>query len=62
MEKQQEILTAKEAGWMPLCDSKGWKCSHCGMSPPFPEKEFFFETGMCSWCAWILSKDDLIGW
>jgi hypothetical protein len=48
----------KEAAWARKCAYEGWKCVRCDSVPPLVEREIFFETKMCGYCAHIVSKDD----
>ncbi len=54
MEKE----AVKEAAWIKMCEAKGWQCSRCESIPPHGERDVYFETGMCGYCAHMTSKDD----
>ena len=64
--KHEEIVMgqAKEAAivadedWESLAEAKGWVCSVCSSVPPKSERDIFFNTGICGWCAHTASKDD----
>ncbi len=49
---------AKEAAWVKKCEVRGWQCSRCEEIPPLAERDVYFETGMCGYCAYMTSKDD----
>lgn len=48
----------KEAAWTRKCEYEGWKCGRCDETPPLSERDIFFETKMCGYCAHMTSKDD----
>lgn len=57
VKKEQE---EKEGNWLLLAKSKNWKCSRCGNTPIYDEKDVFFETGkgLCGSCENLFSKPD----
>jgi hypothetical protein len=48
----------REAGWLFAAEAKGFRCGRCGEIPPHCERETFFETGMCGYCSYLMSRDD----
>jgi len=52
----KDEMIAKEDGWKYLCDSKGWKCGLCGVSPEQSEKVVYFGTGYCGYCTNKMGK------
>jgi hypothetical protein len=57
---EQERFEADETAWAAVCRSKGFECLRCGAIPPKAEREIFFETNMCGYCAYMTegSKED----
>lgn len=41
-------------------ESEGAECSRCGCSIPMGEWDGYYDTGMCSWCMHMSSKEDRI--
>ena len=48
----------KEAAWEHIVDQKGYACDRCGNPPSYDEREIYFETGYCGWCAYEVARDD----
>ena len=53
-----EEEAAKEIAWAKKCEYRGWQCSQCEDIPSLAEREIYFQTGMCGYCAHMTSKDD----
>jgi hypothetical protein len=47
----------REKRWNYAAMKNNFFCVRCGEVPPYCEREFFFETRICTYCA-ALSKDD----
>ena len=54
---QMEEESAKETVWAKTCEYANWQCSRCEDIPSLEEREIYFETGMCGYCAHMTSKD-----
>jgi hypothetical protein len=48
----------QESRWGYVAEKNGYRCERCGCIPPYAERETYFETGYCSWCAYQIAKDD----
>ena len=57
MESKDEIEQSRD-GWMIKATSEGWRCARCSQVPIYDEREVYFDTGMCGYCAHVISKDD----
>lgn len=55
-EKHEMIM--REERWETKARNEGWKCAVCHSVPPYSEREIYFDTGMCGWCAHMAAKDD----
>ena len=44
--------------WDTKTKMMGWECARCSGSPPYDEREIFFERSLCGWCAHMVDKDD----
>ena len=51
-------MEEKEDAWTRKAAYEGWKCIRCGSTPPLCERDVYFETKMCGYCAHVSSKDD----
>lgn len=51
-------MMMREDSWHTKARSEGWKCAVCGCTPPLSERDVYFDTGMCGWCAHTANKDD----
>lgn len=54
----KDEMEEKEQAWNAKASYEGWKCSRCGAIPPLSERDVYFETKMCGYCAHVTSKDD----
>lgn len=45
------------AGWAHVARSKNFVCVRCGEFPEYDEREQYFETKMCGWCAHQTQKE-----
>jgi hypothetical protein len=51
----------REDRWHRAAQIKGYKCELCGNVPPYEERETYFETKVCGYCAHKmeqLNRDD----
>ena len=58
MEADRDDPIAAQNRWNALALKKGYRCSRCGTTPPYGERELYFETGKCGFCAHVTAKDD----
>ena len=58
MGRTKREMEATEERWDYKAGAEGYRCAVCGEAPVYDERETFFETGMCGWCAHMASKDD----
>ena len=54
----KDALIDQEERWYHVADTKGYQCERCGNTPPFSERELYFETDLCGWCHHQMTKDD----
>jgi len=54
---KDEIEEAQDA-WTLTARGEGYRCHACGCTPPYEERETFFETGSCLACLNQRGKDD----
>lgn len=57
MAGKQETESAA-ARWHTAAEIKGYQCLVCATTPPYEEREIYFESGLCSWCKHQADKDD----
>lgn len=51
-------IPENEENWNKLAAAKGYRCERCNALIPFGEREVYFETKLCGYCAHMLQKDD----
>ena len=51
MGREKEAAIEREDNWMMKARSEGLRCSVCSSAIPYDERQVFFETQMCGWCA-----------
>ena len=56
--RENDAIIERDDNWLMKAQSEGWSCAVCGNTPPYDEREVFFETGMCGYCAHVAAKDD----
>jgi hypothetical protein len=49
---------SRESRWRYAAKAKGFECIRCGEIPLYDEREIYFESKMCGYCAHMTSKDD----
>ncbi len=55
---EKHMIQVREENWKIKAESEGWRCAICGSVPPFEERDVFFKTGKCGWCAHMDAKKD----
>ena len=58
MGRAKEAMLEAEDNWHVKAQAEGWNCAVCGSVPPLSERDVYFETGMCGYCAHVAAKDD----
>ena len=58
MGREKEAIIEREDNWMMKARSQGLRCSVCSGTISFDEREVFFETQKCGWCAHQAVKDE----
>lgn len=56
IEKDRQIKA--EENWEAKAQREGWRCSSCRATPPYGDRDVFFRTHMCGYCAHVIDKDD----
>jgi hypothetical protein len=46
----------REDRWHKAAEINGYNCKRCGSVPPYVERETYFETKMCGYCAHKMQK------
>jgi hypothetical protein len=57
-EEQLKAWEGQVRRWGYEVDEKGYTCHRCGNKPTYSERETFFRTGYCLWCASTVDKKD----
>ena len=57
MGREKEAIIERQDHWMMKARSEGLRCSVCSSTIPYDERDVFFETQMCGWCAHQDVKD-----
>ena len=57
-EAQLKAWNDRVRDWERVAGEKGYACNRCGSKPTYSERETFFRTGYCLWCATTVDKDD----
>lgn len=47
-----------EQKWQAAASINNYNCSRCGEAIIYVEKDFFFDTKLCTYCYQVTSKDD----
>jgi hypothetical protein len=57
---EQKRIEDEQAAWDAVCRSKAFVCLRCGEVPLKEEREIYFETKLCGYCAHMSErmKDD----
>ena len=56
--KAMEEAGEKAAAWRHVAMSKCFECIRCGNYPEYDERELYFETKLCGFCAHQAAKGD----
>lgn len=52
-----DIGGPERAAWMRKAQYEGLSCVRCGNTPEYDDREEFFESELCGWCASQSQKD-----
>jgi hypothetical protein len=55
---QLEKWEDQEIRWRHVAEKEGYRCERCGGIPPYAERDTYFETGYCAYCAYEVAKED----
>lgn len=55
---EKSRIEDREEAWSRKAAYEGYKCNRCGSSIPYDERDVYFETKQCGYCAHQSSKDD----
>jgi len=58
MSKTKDEIEEAQDAWTLAARGEGYRCDVCGCTPPYEERETFFETSLCRACLNQRDKDD----
>lgn len=58
MGRDKDAQEEAASRWTTAAEINGYRCDVCGSIPSHEEREVYFDTGMCGYCAHQAQKDD----
>ena len=58
MGAEKHALAEREEAFARKAVYGGWRCARCSAKPVYDERDTFFRTRMCGYCAHVVEKDD----
>jgi hypothetical protein len=58
MGAEKHAIAEREEAFARKAVYEGWRCAVCNMTPIYDERDVFFRTKMCGYCAHVAAKDD----
>lgn len=58
MGTEKARLEESEAAWDDKAQAEDIKCKFCSMRIPYGDRDVYYRTGMCGYCAHQAQKDD----
>lgn len=58
MGREKSQMEAAEAAWDRKAQAESLKCSVCAQRIPYADREVYYSTTMCGYCAHQAEKDD----
>lgn len=55
---EKSALIEREEKWHYKAKQEGFRCAVCSQVVAYDEREVYFRTKMCGYCAHVMAKDD----